>query len=141
MGIIKEKDQAQVKALLAGLAGDVQLVMFTQEVECQFCQLTRELVEELAALSDRLTAEVHDFVAEAELAASLGIDKIPAIAVVGAKDYGIRFYGIPAGYEFTSLVEAILDVGRGAPELPDAVLADVAKIDAPVHLQAMITPT
>ena len=65
------------------------------------------MVEEVAALSDKVSVEVYDFMEDKALADSLGIDKVPAVAVVGAKDYGIRMFGIPSGYEFGSLIESI----------------------------------
>jgi len=141
MALLKDDDKKEVERLLAGLENEVRLVMFTQEVECQYCEVTREMVEEIAALSPKITAEIHDFVADADFAKEYGIDKIPAIAVVGERDYGIRFYGVPAGYEFTSLIEDILDVGRGDPGLPADVTAQLSQVDKPVHMQVMITPT
>jgi alkyl hydroperoxide reductase subunit AhpF len=78
--------------------------MFTQEVECRFCSDTRALTQEMAALSDKITTEVYDFQKDAAKAKELGIDKIPAIAVIGKKDYGVRIFGIPYGYELQTLV-------------------------------------
>jgi alkyl hydroperoxide reductase subunit AhpF len=97
MPLLNKEIAEQVKQELADLAGPAQLVVFTQEFECEFCAETRQLVEEVAQLSDQLTAEVYNFVTDKEKAEELGIDKIPAIAIVGAKDYGVRFYGIPSG--------------------------------------------
>ena len=99
------------------------------------------MVTELAELSEKVTAEIHDFLADSELAQQYGLDRVPAIVVRGAEDYGIRFYGVPAGYEFASLLEAIQAVGRGAHGLPDAIVAKLAQIKEPVHLQVMVTPT
>jgi len=141
MPLIKEHDKSQIAKLFEPILHDVRLVMFTQERECQFCEMTRQMTEEVAALSPRVRAEIHDFIAEADLARQYGIDKIPAIAVMGEADYRIRFYGIPAGYEFPALLEAVVDVGMRTPALPDPLLAEVQKIDQPVHLQVMVTPT
>ncbi|MDJ0763619.1 MAG: thioredoxin family protein [Myxococcota bacterium] len=141
MGLLKEKDKATLKKNFEELQTEVKLVMFTQETECEYCSVTRQMVEELAELSGKIALEVRDFVKDADVAKKLGIDKIPAIAVIGEKDYGIRFYGIPAGYEFTTLVEGILDVSRGDPGLSKDVLKELAKVDKPVHMQAMISPT
>ena len=120
MGMLKDK-KALTK-VFGELTGQVKLVMFTQEVECEYCQLTREMVEEVAALSDNVSVEVHDFVNDASRAKEFGVDKIPAVIVMGDRDYGIRFYGIPAGYKFTTLIETILDVSRGEHELPKSVV-------------------
>jgi glutaredoxin-like protein len=141
MPLLNDEIAGQVKEQLADLAGPVQMIMFTQEFECQFCAETRQLVEEVAGLSDQLTAEIYNFVTDREKADELGIDKIPAIAVVGAEDYGVRFYGIPAGYEFTSLIHAIRTVADGKPELSEEGQQILAGLTEPVHMQVFITPT
>ncbi len=141
MSVMDEKTREAVRKELRDLPRAVKLVMFTQELECEYCAVTRELVEELVGLSEHLTAEVHDFVADAELAEQYGVDKIPALLVQADEDPGIRFYGIPAGYEFESLLQAILDVARGDAGLPGVVMEDLTRVDKPVHLQVMITPT
>ncbi len=141
MSLLNDEIEGQVKQELAGLAGPVRLAMFTQEFECQFCTETRQLVEEIAQLSDQLTAEIHDFVTDEGKVEELSVDKIPAIAVIGAEDYGVRFYGIPSGYEFTSLLHAIKLVAAGKPELGAETLKALAEVTEPVHMQVFITPT
>ena len=142
MPIMGEAEVQQVKDIFAdGLKGPVKLVVFTQEFECQFCAETRQLVEEVADLSDQLTAEVYDLVADSEKAKELEVDKIPAIALLGERDYGVRLYGIPSGYEFTSLIEGILNVSAGDSRLLDESRQQIASVDKPVHLQVYVTPT
>ena len=141
MGILKEKDQKKVKDIFKGIDNDVRIVMFTQEMECTHCEMTRTMLEEVSGLSDKISLEVHDFVAEKDLAKKYGVDKIPATVLVGDKDYGIRFYGVPAGYEFTVLIDEIRDIGKRDTGLSQKVLAEVAKVDKPVHLQVLISPT
>jgi hypothetical protein len=75
------------------------------------------------------------------VAETLGIDKIPAVAIVGAKDYGIRLYGIPAGYEFGSLIEDIRLVSEGDSGLSPETRKAVAELTKPVKIQVFITPT
>ena len=70
-------------------------------------------MQDLATLNDKITAEIHDFVADAAKAKEYGIDKIPALAIIGKKDYGVRIYGIPYGYELQTLIEAIINVSKG----------------------------
>ena len=84
------------------LVDPVKIIMFTQEIECQYCSQTRALVQELPPLNSKITLEVLDFVADASRAKELGIDKIPALAIIGKKDYGVRIYGIPYGYELAN---------------------------------------
>jgi glutaredoxin-like protein len=141
MGVLKEKDREKLTQAFKDIEKDVKIVMFTQEMECPHCEMTRMMLEEISGLSDRLSLEVHDFVAEADLAKKYGVDKIPAIMLVGDRDYGIRFYGVPAGYEFAALVEDIKDVGGRDPGLSKEVMAELAKVDQPVHMQVLISPT
>ena len=140
--IIHDKDKERVRQVFEeGLVEPVRLVMFTQTTECQFCAETRQLVEEVAALSDKVVAEIYDFVTDEGKAKEYGVDKIPAIAIIGAKDYGVRYYGIPSGYEFTSLIEDIIDVSRGESGLRPETKEAVKAISEPVHLQVFVTPT
>ena len=141
MGMLKDKDRNKVTNLFKQIDNDVTILMFTQEIECQHCEMTRKMLEEVSGLSDRISLEVHDFVAEADLAKKYGVDKIPATVLLGDKDYGIRFYGVPAGYEFNVLIQDIRDVGKRDPGLSEAVTDELAKIDEPVHLQVIISPT
>ena len=113
MALLNEKIRKEVRTALADVSQPVTFKVFTQPFECQYCKETRELVEEVAALSDKVSVEVYDFMEDKALADSLGIDKVPAVAVVGAKDYGIRMFGIPSGYEFGSLIESIKLVSAG----------------------------
>ena len=146
MPLLSTKIQADVSKALEGMAGPVKLVMFTQAaqaLECEMCGETRALVEEIAALAPagKLTVEVKDFVTDTAAVETYKVDKIPAIAIVGAKDYGIRFYGIPAGYEFSSLMDDIVTVSKGESGLAPATQAAVARISQPVHIQVFSTPT
>jgi len=135
--------QTQVRELLTAVQSPVTLHMFTQEFECGYCKETRQILEEVAELSDQVSLQVSDLVEDKDLADSFRINKIPAVAVLGedGKDYGIRFYGIPSGYEFTSLLEAIILVGSGAVSLSDKARAFLEGLEEPLHLQVFVTPT
>jgi glutaredoxin-like protein len=147
MPLISDKDAEYLrKEFEENLVDPVKLVTFTQEVECQFCAENRQIVEEIADLSDKVMVEVYDFVADKAMVELYGIDKIPAIAVVQVedgkeKDYGVRFYGIPSGYEFTSVIEDIVDVSKGESGLQPKSKEAVAGITEPVHFQVFVTPT
>jgi glutaredoxin-like protein len=123
------------------LVDPVKIVMFTQELECRFCSDTRQLAQDVASLSDKISVEVYDFVADADKAKEYGIDKIPALAIIGKKDYGVRIYGIPFGYELQTLTEAIINVSRGKTDLSDKTKEILADIKAPVHIQVFVTLT
>lgn len=141
MSMLKEKDRKEVLGWFEKLRDPVRLIVFTQEHECEYCRETREMAEEIASLSELLTVEVYDFVADEGVAREYGVDKIPAIAVVGAKDHGVRFYGFPGGYEFTSFVEDIIDLSTGEHGLSEGTLRELGQLDIPVHVQVFVTPT
>ena len=141
MGLIKEAQQKQLKEVFEGLDGEVKLIVFTQEMECQYCEQNRELMEDVAALSDKISVEVHDFVSDKDEVEKYQIDKIPATVVEGSKDYGIRFFGIPAGYEFTSLVNSIMSVSKGETDLSEETKKALGELKAPIHIQVYITLT
>jgi glutaredoxin-like protein len=119
----------------------VKIVMFTQEVECRFCSDTRQLVQEIATLNDKINVEVYDFMVDAAKAQELKIEKIPALAIIGKKDYGVRIYGIPYGYELQTLIAAIVGVSTGKTDLSDKTKAILADVKAPVHIQVFVTLT
>ena len=123
------------------LENPVKILMFTQEIECKFCSDTRKLAQELAAVSDKITAEVYDFVADADKAKEYGIDKIPALAILGKKDYGVRIYGIPYGYELQTLIDAVINVSRGKTDLTDKTKKILSEVKAPVHIQVFVSLT
>lgn len=141
MALLKDKDREKLTELLKTLPEPVTLVMFTQEMECQYCEMTRGLLEEVTALSDRLTLDVYDFVKDKDTALSHGVDKVPATVVKGDRDHGVRFYGVPSGYEFTTLIQDVMDAGRRSPGLSEDILSGLRDIDQPVHLQVIISPT
>jgi glutaredoxin-like protein len=141
MALLNEEVKEQVRQQLADLAGPVRMMMFTQDFECQYCAETRQLVEEVGELSEQVAVEVYDFVEDKDRADELGVDKIPAVAVIGEEDYGIRFYGIPSGYEFTSLLEAIQTAAAGKPDLSEDTLGALSELSEPVHIQVFVTPT
>ncbi len=141
MPILDDKVIGEVKKALQNMKKEVRLVLFTQAFECGYCKETHQLLEELSGLNPLLKLEVHQFESDREAVDKFGVDKIPAIVVMGEKDYGIRFYGIPAGYEFSSLLSAILMVSTGIIKLGDDTRAFLKSLAKPVHLQVFVTPT
>jgi glutaredoxin-like protein len=106
-----------------------------------FCPETRQLLEELSGLSDKIKLTIYDLEKEPANAAKFRVDKVPAIIVMAEKDAGIRFYGIPSGYEFVSLLEAIVDVSRGQTELSEETKEALKKLRKEVNIQVFVTPT
>lgn len=125
----------------------VRLLFFTQTLDCETCLQTRQILDELPPLSDKISIEEVNFILDKDKAAKYGIDRVPAIVIVGEDDSGaerdskIRFLGTPAGYEFVSLIHAVRLVGGGAPHLSAEGRARVASVDRPMTMHVFTTPT
>ena len=141
MALLREEDVADIRERLEGMTNPVKLVHFTQELNLEYGRETKQLLEELAQISDKLQLETYDFVLDKEKAAAYAVDKVPATVIRNAKDYGIRFFGLPAGYEFASLLDGILAVSRGDSGLQPASREKLAQLTEPLHLQVFTTPT
>jgi len=141
MALLKDEVQNEVKERFKKLIGPVGLVNFTQKLECHHCEDTRRLTEEIASLSPKISAKVYNFAIDKEKVQQYKIDKIPAIVIEAEKDYGIRFFGIPGGYEFNSLISSIMDVSRGAADLSPESKDKISRITKPLHIQVFVTLT
>lgn len=142
MSLLPDDKKEQLRAeFKERLVDPVHLIMFTQEVECRFCSDTRNLAQEMGTLSDKISVDVFDFVKDVDKAQQYGIDKIPALAVIGKIDYGVRLFGIPYGYELSTLVEAIENVSKGTTDLTDKTKEIIKDIKTPVHIQVFVTLT
>ncbi len=147
MGLITDADQRKLREAFEEMGCPVRLLFFTQTLGCDTCLQTRQILDELPPLSDKITIEEVNFVLEPDKAAQYGIDRVPAIAVVGQDESGaerdskIRFLGTPAGYEFMSLVQAVLLVGGRASTLSEESRALIAAVDTPVDVRVFTTPT
>ena len=146
MALISSADQERLRESFAEMTRPVRLLFFTQTLDCETCLHTRQILDELPPLSDRITIDEVNFVLEADRAKEYGIDRVPAVAVAyedatgGIADSRIRFLGAPAGYEFISLVQAILLVGGSESILSADNRARVAAVAQPVTIQVFTTP-
>ena len=134
-------DPRDLAARLEALTSPVQLVLFTQTFGCETCFEARRTADEIARLSDRIRVEEHNLVLDAERVAEYGAVRAPALAIVGEKDLGLRYYGAPAGYEIESIVSAIEIAGGAGPGLSDESVAALAALDRPLGIQVFVTPT
>jgi alkyl hydroperoxide reductase subunit AhpF len=147
MPLLAAADQEKLRAAFAEMTRPVRLLFFTQTFGCETCAETRQILDELPALSDRIAIEEVNLVLEQEKAKAYGIDRAPAIAVVSQSESGepidsrIRFLGAPSGYEFVSLVQAVLLVGGRASTLSEASRQRLAAVDKPIAMQVFTTPT
>jgi alkyl hydroperoxide reductase subunit AhpF len=147
MPLLSPADQDKLRESFAAMIRPVRLLFFTQTLDCETCPQARQILDELPALSDKVAVEEVNFVLEKDKARQHGIDRVPAIAVMSQDDAGerhdsrIRFLGAPAGYEFISLVQAILLVGGRASILTEENRQRVATVDRPVTIKVFTTPT
>ena len=141
MGLIQDADAVEIRRRLQEVVNPVTIVHFTQELNLELGAETLQLMKDLAPLSDKLSLQVFNFLLDREKVAQYGVDKVPATVIQNSKDYGIRFYGLPAGYEFSSILDAILAVSKGDSGLLSTSRAKLAQLSAPLHLEVFVIPT
>jgi glutaredoxin-like protein len=141
MPLLNDQTRDEVKKVLDLLEKPIILELFTLKIECGPCKDTHDLLIEVAALSPKITIDLHVLESENDLADTLKIDKLPAIIIKNEKDYGIRFFGIPAGYEFTALMASMLLVSKGEIRLSSATTAFLDTLKTPVHIEVITSPT
>jgi alkyl hydroperoxide reductase subunit AhpF len=142
MAFLTPQNEQDVRRVFERLRDPVKLVVFSQSLaSAELCAENEQLVREVAALSDKITVEVLNPAIDREQAAGYGVDRVPAIVVEGARDYGIRFYGVPTGYEFGNLVDSIVLASTGEPALSDETKTALAGLAADVDIKVFSTPT
>jgi len=146
MSLISPADQETLRTAFAEMTRSVRILFFTQTIGCETCVQTRQILDELPALSDRIAVDEVNLVLEGDRAKEYGVDRAPAIALLyddegTLRDSRIRFLGAPAGYEFISLVQAVLLAGGRASGLTEPNYARVAAVDKPTVMQVFTTPT
>ena len=142
MAILQAKDEEAVRTEFQRLTGPVKLVVFSQElVAADLCRQNEQLMKEVAALSDKITIEVLNPSIDRERAQAYGVDQVPATVVEGARDYGIRFLGIPSGYEFSNLIDSIIAVSSGTASLTEETQRKLAELTDDIDIKVFSTPT
>jgi glutaredoxin-like protein len=147
MSLLSPQDQERLKVSFDEMLRPVRLLFFTQTLGCETCLQARQILDELPALSDNIVVEEMNFILDAEKATQYEIDRVPAIAVVGQDESGqerdskIRFLGTPGGYEFMSLIQAVLLVGGRPSMLSEESLKLIAGVTAPTTVHVFTTPT
>lgn len=135
----------QVREVFGHLKEPVQILYFGSETDCETCDDTRQLLEEVAAIDDRIGLTVHDGSAD-DLRKQYGVDKSPMLVIAGLDgdrviDQGIRFAGVPAGHEFNTLINDIVLVSRRDSGLSQETRDFLKGLDKPLLLQVFVTPT
>ena len=142
MALLSAQNISQVRELFQGLRDPVKLVVFSQSLAAaELCAQNEALVREVAEISDTISVEVLNLAIDRERAEAYGITEVPAIVVEGSRDYGLRFYGVPTGYEFSNLIDAIVLASTGEPTLSDATKTALAGLEGDVDIKVFSTPT
>ena len=147
MSLISPADQEKLKTTFGEMLRPVRLLFFTQTLGCETCLQTKQILDELPVLSGNITIEEVNFVLEPDRAKQYEIDRVPAVAIVGQDEAGnerdskIRFLGTPAGYEFMSLIQAVLLVGGRPSMLSEESLKLIAAVTEPTKVHVFTTPT
>lgn len=145
-GLLNDEIIQQIQSVFKDLKEPVAVLFFGEKENCQFCGETRTLLEEVTALSTKLSLDVYDMAEDADLAKQYHVDKTPGI-VIAAKngdeivDYGIRYAGIPSGHEFSSLINDLMLVSNRDSGLKDATREALKELKEPITLQVYVTPT
>ena len=139
---IEDKILDQIKDMFNTIDSEVTLHLFTQKDHCLLCNETLDLVEQVTAQSDKVILDHCECDINSEKAQKWKIERHPAIVVEGKAKGLIRFYGIPSGYEFGSLIESIIMSGTDkGSDLDSTLVEEIEAIDKPLHLQVFVTPT
>lgn len=150
MPFLNDQDAAFVRRRFEQeLAHDVTLEFFAPSTggltlpgqDAEIAEYTKQILTEVAGLSPKIHLNVHSVIAEPDAGQRFGIARTPATAITGAEDYGVRFYGMPAGYEFATLLEVIIDVSKGAPALAEGSKDVLGRLREDAHIQVFVTPT
>jgi glutaredoxin-like protein len=139
--LLTRSTRKEVEAKFAVLKKPVTLSVFTQGMECQTCRETRLVCEELAEISSKIAVEVNDFREDKNLVDKYGVERIPAVIIVGKEDFRIHFYGTPTGYVFDALLDAIKMVSLDKIALQDATKAYLESLVDEVNLKVLVSPT
>jgi glutaredoxin-like protein len=145
--ILNESIRTQVQDVFENqLKHPVGIILFERKEDCETCADTRQLLDEVSSLSDKITLEVFDFEEKADVANQYHVDKVPGIVFVGKDgdqviDYGVRISGIPSGHEFSSLIHDLILVSGRDSGLEQKTRDELKKLTKPIHLQVFVTPT
>ena len=136
----------QIREVFDGLKNPVHVMFFGSKDNCPYCDDTRQLVEEVTALSDLLSLEIYDMEIDGDLAAKYNVDKAPGLVIAAKEgeqvtDFGVRMAGIPSGHEFTSLIQDLLLVSNRDSGLNPQTREFLKGLDKPILLQVFVTPT
>ncbi len=144
--LLNEQVISQIRQSFEQMKEPVQILFFGSQDNCEYCADTRQLLEEVAGIDEKVGLNFYDIKENADMAAKFNIDRVPAI-VIAAKDgdlvtdFGIQYSGIPAGHEFGTLINDIVLVSGRDSGLSAEAREYLKNLNKPLHLQVFVTPT
>jgi glutaredoxin-like protein len=133
-------DLRNIESKFKELRNEVKLVFFTQETDCAHCNLAKRVFERVASVSQKVDFEVYNVAANEMMSQHYRVFAVPALAIIGARDYGIRYYGYPRGVEIDGFLDDVVYISRGENALSDGILGKLAHLDGTVHLKIFVSP-
>ncbi len=143
MKIFNKEVESQLKEVFTKMVNDVTIALFTDGEDCLTCKETKEFMQDIETLSDKIHLKEYDINKHDELAKMYHVEMVPSIVLLNNKNeyQGVKFNGIPAGYEINSFVSAILEVSGNATPVPEKLLSRIKSINKPVNIKVFITLT
>ncbi|MDA8272773.1 MAG: thioredoxin family protein [Deltaproteobacteria bacterium] len=142
MPLLSEQDAEFLKKdFESKLKNNVKIIFFKSEDACLYCKEVKDILLEVSGLSDKISLEEYDFDQDKEKVKRYSIKRTPGIVIEGEKDYGVRFYGIPAGHEFMTLIHGIMNVSAKNTGLSEKTIEKLKEIIKPYNIQVFVTPT
>ena len=146
---LKEQELIRQK-FAAELVGPVKLDYFTERElaisvpgrqPCPYCKPTREMLQELAALSDLISLRVHIFDEALDDRRKYGVERIPGTVIRGLGEQYFIYYGMPGGTEFPAFLESIVDISRGEVLLSEESVKALRRLKEETLIRVFVTPT
>jgi alkyl hydroperoxide reductase subunit AhpF len=141
MDVVGRREAELIRSALRDLPNPVRIVSYTCDLESWYSRAERLLLETIARSSDRVELEILAERWDSRREAEVGIGRTPAIVLRGDRDYGIRFYGLPDGYELETFLATIRAISERASGLSPRSRARLSELTAPVHLEVFASPT
>ena len=144
MGLLEEKDKQFLKDKFSKeMDKIVKILFFSNELNCQYCKEIKMLLDEVSELSDKIEIQEFNFYNDKEEVSKYNLEESPVIVFLNeeGEDTGIRFYGIPSGYEFSTFIEDVIMISSGKHQLSDKAVEEISKIDKPIEIKVFVTPT
>lgn len=144
--LLNQQVISQIQDVFKKLKEPVEVLLFTTKENCDYCEDTLQLLEEVVAIDKKLTLALYDLEKDADVARHFRVDRAPGI-VIAAKDgdqisdLGVQYSGIPSGHEFATLIQAILLVSGRDSGLSAQAREYLKELNKPLHLQVFVTPT